>query len=1752
MPKNTYQNAEEMNKYRDMKFVLDGQDLKWFEDECARIEKMTGYQLGRRASGTNGLMLYLLAEKDYTLEQLKDLNKLPKEEFKKLAEEFFREVGDPKKTPEENARRSGEIHRKGMEKVLKMKIPTPDLSTREAAGALHEDLLLFQALFFDLSQDTEKLRTTTNGGDPSLVRAYLDGYGGAELLTENDARIHIYRQSVKVIFDILHSGEFREDGQAMALDALRQFFEKFGGKTIGELPRNLHNWMDAAGMAIKTTACPTAKPDAELKNPQAHQDYLEGKAQNYPKQAQFMTALQSVFSGSMESHNGHTRSALNKFSTRSFEGYMNALPNPANPADPADLLQLPEEKLQGLETAYVETFGTCFRDEALEPLADMGLKPWDVIKTPDGKTIHDIVEEKYAGRTNAEKARVMMAETMRTLLSSPEGVRVRIPVMNPKDGSITISGETVVRRLPLSLVQTYTCTPVKKQGNRIITQADAEHFLEAPEGELRNGDPMYFKERINPEVNGVYRFFSNQKPLLEKHGLDVLDCVFVGEKSLKELYHDKYEAMHPNLEGDQLLELMETVLFAESFNPDTPIYLASLSETPEGELRRSVVPVTLRVTGAQTVPGQDRETKADEVRAFGENALKNREQEAYREQSRTELLEREAKRLDGPEGQRRLENEWERRLGILSLRASLITPSSREYLRRTLEVMEPMREQMAETVRQIQLLERAADCTSDEKLRRSMREQAGTLRKNPPVSDYEKLLTGLEYAYGLRGVKSAAEIPMELHQFFEARTGYHIPQFIVESDLSYGAYRPLSVEIPASVFAGEDLKKKLPDYIRRVFLHEVFENANLRPKGLERTDQNDLILIGGKTLSELLKEQGRADAHRVLAQALLDGEPVEFFVGNGWPDRKCSSTPVSIRLEGAPVHVLSREETQQMEAGRQRILDGVKAKGLEIDQTSTEHLRAREQMRNRLAVQQYDGVIATDCCKTTDKGMSSILTVMQIFLFPDGVPKPNPAALDKLKPEERARQIGTIVGGRYSPTSYVIGRLAEESEKLRAQGKPGYTIDQIMDLNSLQEEKRRIAQEYREICESYDTVKYAVGLEQGMRAIVAMHRRAYPPEEIFQSEEMMKKAFLGRAGAFLSNALDSKQELKYEGNKDILVSTGRFKDREEVYAFQDWASDETIMMNVMSQYETAKRYATEKIDSTSSALESEASYGQVIDKIRKDILAGRDPYKGLFLFASSSRGDIVDMDEVQPVLPSLKPYTQKEAPMELVEGLASGKTLETLDLDYEELDRLKEEGKIQAMGEHIRPIARGEKLARDLAPLARVAFHKRVENSMAELRALFVNEQGGLREVSELSEEELGKASQLFDRIYQPYFDSMPVREYLQQNPGKTGMDLILIGSETAASRVELPAELGQAQREMAVKAQLLQFGMDPRMPIYTAGIGYDPKTGSYTLEGARLTMTRNDLRERVIQERPYLASLDTYIGQRILDDPDLSREDFSENEWNEMYEDQFRIAVENGLLPEKRIVHSDQMKAQAEEAGIPSVLHRLQIESLYGAEPTYVPEWCNRTYRRDEFTGLKVQDRGSFTNAQFAVLSYFAVMDPQSVTSDIAPETPNISNERKLRARVMNLTTDLRMDPPRQAFGRNFLRFAEEARDEVARAIQDLEDGQPEHLAGIIARGLKEAIPAIGAISSIQDPSADFACQAEMLKSLNQLLHSADERLSEAVEAQLTEEEKNLIKGILEIKRLMDESSLALKELEEEERGERAPFTEEERAQRR
>ena len=296
-------------------------------------------------------------------------------------------------------------------------------------------------------------------------------------------------------------------------------------------------------------------------------------------------------------------------------------------------------------------------------------------------------------------------------------------------------------------------------------------------------------------------------------------------------------------------------------------------------------------------------------------------------------------------------------------------------------------------------------------------------------------------------------------------------------------------------------------------------------------------------------------------------------------------------------------------------------------------------------------------------------------------------------------------------------------------------------------------------------------------------------------------------------------------------------------------------------------------------------------------------------------------------------------------------------------------------------------------------------------------------------------------------------------------------------------------------------------------------------------SMKEKLLRAEILEERPELISIDEFkikhrarLGQK------------TEKEWNALYDKAFADAAKEERIPREKMPS----KKELHEGYLTNSDKTFRsMVALHGAEPVFVRDWINKVYTRDAFINyLPVMDKGSFSNDEFAVLTYMGTINPVVLgrNKDI-----DISNE------AITWASDMcKVAVPRDVLVTNhgkevFL----PARRETERLIREYDNGNKEPLVNHITKGIRAIMIDTAGYEELAKMRGNFSANAKLLKETEKLLNLRPD-LKNAVLDNLSDVEKKNVEILVNLGEMVDAKEIALQELTKVKEG-KAEYSEEE-----
>ncbi len=414
--------AEETERYFDH-LRMSQEDQNWLSNENRRMYDLTGYDVRSRDSATSSLRLFLIAEKGFTLEQALDLSDIPPEQLKGYFQEYYAKIANPSDSAEVNLTRMGEIHAKALRKIADYRLP--DLSGMNSIEAMYEFAGFMQALGHlatDYYQTIDSVTTHTNND------AYYKGAGGREAIEKDFYRLSNLTKAFSDPWRRITNtaeGYFASDAKAYMFREIKNGFKQISGKKISEVNRDFHYNLSTAFNEILLTdkvfdeyANPEEVPTAGMRT---YNDFLAGRTNNL---REFKELQRNIRQGNKRIRQDEVSEL--RTATKTNLG-MNPLAKYRDRIDPEveeteDLFRLSEEKQKKLYNAYFGIFRG-FTFSGMAAVYEMGLNDFDLIRSRNGKTIREIVNDRYPDATAEQKNRAMTMEATRQILMGNVEIR---------------------------------------------------------------------------------------------------------------------------------------------------------------------------------------------------------------------------------------------------------------------------------------------------------------------------------------------------------------------------------------------------------------------------------------------------------------------------------------------------------------------------------------------------------------------------------------------------------------------------------------------------------------------------------------------------------------------------------------------------------------------------------------------------------------------------------------------------------------------------------------------------------------------------------------------------------------------------------------------------------------------------------------------------------------------------------------------------------------------------------------------------------------------------------------------------------------------------------------------------------------------------------------------------------------------------------------------------------------------------------
>ncbi|MBR3539019.1 MAG: hypothetical protein IKN79_08100 [Eubacterium sp.] len=247
-PKPYFVTTEELSNLRGKHQIMSEEVRQWLQTETNRVNNTTQYRIQGRSSMDDALRLFLIADKNFSLEAALDLNISP-EEMKQYYEEFFQTYTDPDKSPEENLYLIGGMHRRALEKIQEYRFR--DYSNVKSV----EDFINVHTFFELLSGLMTSLQQDTQFSNPDYRLAYYAGAGGKNNLNKLTHPIEMAYSQMNSVLPYLDHPEidYPVDTKAQYLKLCRNQILRYSNQKISDIQLPVFIANDAMNrIAIKT------------------------------------------------------------------------------------------------------------------------------------------------------------------------------------------------------------------------------------------------------------------------------------------------------------------------------------------------------------------------------------------------------------------------------------------------------------------------------------------------------------------------------------------------------------------------------------------------------------------------------------------------------------------------------------------------------------------------------------------------------------------------------------------------------------------------------------------------------------------------------------------------------------------------------------------------------------------------------------------------------------------------------------------------------------------------------------------------------------------------------------------------------------------------------------------------------------------------------------------------------------------------------------------------------------------------------------------------------------------------------------------------------------------------------------------------------------------------------------------------------------------------------------------------------------
>ena len=1687
-------------------------------------------ELGYRAGITDGffeshLKLFILATMDYSVEDLVNLSNISREDLAFAIREFADKVNFTGHSGEECAGNIAEIHKFAMDKILDFEIPEYRPDNMDSLIRIRQEIQSFSEMCRGLSQDTESLRYSEKF--ELLRREYGEVYP-VEIAEQRELRALVFVEGfyrpVELACEQFQAGNYQNAG--FYLDYARQNLVKIRGKKISELPVSL--------IPVSRDTCARIMTIPKMNCDDEFMKFLDGRTGSFPgRDRMWSSAITGLYPVVYEMSSEEFRKSLERLGKMDFRAALSVLPEDA----PRNLTLLPEQTRECLEGVWNRSFGKIFRPSKMMAACNAEKDLFDVLQI-DGKSMWQAVMESYGDEilisSESNQYSVMKLEVLRALKTNPDGVQVLLYRFDDRGHSVMDAEPFVLKNNAGALDFNFDLNP-QKSGNA----EDARNTLRIPE----EGVPYGIRAMADTIQKKIDTELCLEQYYLSRRGMDIYDVLFIEDLTVNQIFEGRYAVRFSKISGISENEFKNALIAAESFDSSKIIFHALPVENSEDSGDYTVMPVTFTGTGVTFVQGQSRTENQERIIQNGEKILRKR-RELYSDfsKAKTNLINKAKKQVDLLPGFS-LMKEMEERLLRIRTYAQFASAPTNVYLEETEELMDGLKTGVLDVAKEYDILKIAANTAAPGEVRDALKAEMKELRKSPVILNYEKLITGLEYSYGVRNYEEELKRDgSELSSFFEKETGSPLGLYAVLGDFSENPdaeiiryCRPLEISVDNSSVSREVNQGRVADVLKALYL--------VAKRGIRRGGKYDrnfakLILIDGKSAVEAVpgiytgteKEEETEQYINTVAAAVLEtlseGKEVDFFVRSASDGEAISTVPIHVKT----VHAQEKISDAELGINRQNQKDGMEALFENIpfaEESRNEIFRENERLFNqrKALFERYKADLSIGAEDFSKAGNPAFDFKFKYF--------PELAGLI-------GKDANTPIFGRKGfirldgtlPASYIMLRLCQESEERKSYGEEGYFLEEIMSLKDLKERKEYYAGELREIRGGCLREEYNRNMIASMKAALKMHGELYPVHRMAWDRSFLRNAFSGIAGMLVTALSDFLGEMNIIQNRETQMSLGLFASEEEREEFLQEINALVRISKVLQKEGIALRHLAklgefkEDVFKRRHILSGLLIPSLIPRTFRVNETFGRNPYYGMEMAEQFGRNGFEELYYTNPVQIFLnRPDLAKICAEGMVgdylffdvEGFMYAKSHESEEERLNSADYVKIlNPKYPEKREMLEKSALKRRLDREELD----AFNQRMRDHANHCKEIFAK---GLDEdelpcidnlpsVRMTPEEDVERAAEIFDEIFGPVFKREAVSEYLERNR-ESIFDLLRVGEESVKEYVEA-ADFSENE----MKAEVIRLSMDAHIALTFRSVRMNEEGIPEIVEEENII--NPDVMKQLTLELPYLKDFETY-RQTVLE---RTRKqgvefDYTNAELKQMYNVAIRVEAEK-LFTSSHFTTYKKLKASLNSVN-PVDFSAAKMETVFGSRPVFVAEFAEEkgnVYSKGQFKkylpDLEIRE---VDNHDFATLAYFASLNPDIFDSG------KVSDDR-----ISEWTVAFTKDKPGNLGTEILPAVVSPARKAAKKAVEEYwgEDAAQEEksfLSRILMFGIRKTLSDAADQDSIYDAGGTFIFYARMLHRLDDFL-GKNESLRTVIISGLEEEERKRYQSFLQLETLYGE----------------------------